>query len=90
MADGFGDVLAGALAPFDPGADAEADADVRAVGDFKRLDLAIVVAEDAARDAGKFGHRRVIRVNSDSDTKLFGHWNNLLDEMRVVLPDLFL
>src|SRR5207253_5710271 len=48
------------------------------------------VAEDAARHATQLRHRRIIRVNTDPYTKLFGHGRHTLDKESVVIPQLFL
>ena len=91
VADHLLGVLAGELAAaFEPGAAAEADADVRAVGDLQGPLVAVEVAEDAARHAGEHGHRRVVGMDADPHAGLFGDRGHLLDEVGVVVPDLFL
>src|SRR5262249_50753073 len=69
---------------------AETDPDVRPVGDFQGTRVALEVAEDAARYAAQLWHRRIIRVNTDPYTKLFGHGHHTLDKVGVVIPQLFL
>jgi len=76
-------------APLEPGPAAQADPDVRAVGDLQGAPVALEVAEDAARDAGQHRHRRVVGVDADPDSGLFRDGGHLLDEMGVVVPDLF-
>src|SRR5262249_37770192 len=74
----------------EPGAAAEADAHVGAVGDFQGALVAGEVAEDAARDAGKDGDGRVVGVDPDPDADLLGDRDHLADEIGIVLPDLIL
>src|SRR6187549_1229044 len=82
-------ILAGQLlAPLQPGAAAQADSDVRAVGDGHRPLVALVVAEDAPRHPGEHGHWRIVGMNADVHAGLFGDRDHLLDEVGVVLPDL--
>ncbi len=88
--DGVEDVLAGVLAALHPGPAAQAHADIRTIRDLQRLHVAVVIAENAARHAGEFGDGRIVGVNPDANAQLFGHGHDLLDEVRVVLPDLFL
>ena len=91
VADHLFGILAGELlAALEPGAAAQADADVRAVGDLQRPLVAFEVAEDAARHAGQHGHRRIVGMDADAHARLFGDRRHLLDEVGVVLPDLFL
>ncbi len=91
VADHLFGVLARELAAaFEPGPAAQADADVRTVGDLQGSLVAVEVAEDATRDAGEHGHRRVIGMNPDPDAGPLRDRGDLLDEIGVVLPDLFL
>src|SRR4029077_2240572 len=85
--DRFG---SGHFAAFQPASAAQADTDVGAVGDLDCAFVALEVGEDAARHAGEHRLRRVIRMNADADARLLGHRDDLLDEVGVVLPDLFL
>src|SRR5439155_21731315 len=79
-----------AAAAFRPGATTGTDAEVRTVGNFQGTRVAVEVAEDAARHTAQLRHRRIIRVNTDPYTKLFGHGRHTLDKEGVVIPQLFL
>src|SRR4029079_6724734 len=78
------------LAALEPGPATQADADVRAVSDLHRPLVALEVAKDASGNAGKHGHRRVVRMDADVSSAPLRYRRNLLDEVRVVLPDLVL
>src|SRR5262249_31244951 len=91
IADHLLGVLAGdLLAPLEPGAAAEADADVRAVRNLEGPLVPVEAAEDTPGDAGEDGDRRVLRMESRPHADLLGHRDDLLDEEGVVVPDFFL
>src|SRR4051812_43718731 len=78
-------VLAGELSPpLEPGAAAQADPDVRAVGDLESPLVPLEVAEDAPRDAGEHRNGRVVRMDPNPDTTLLGNRDDLLDEVGVI------
>ena len=86
----FVDILTGALAAFHPGSTAQAHAYGGRVRNLQRLDVAVVGAEDVARDSGEFGNRRIVRVNADTNAGFLRHRGNLTDEVRIVIPEFFL
>src|SRR5437763_14924937 len=76
-------------AALEPGPAAQADPDVRAVGDRQGTLVPVEGAEDAPRDAGEHRYRRVVRVDPDPDAGLLGDRRHPPDEVGVILPDLF-
>src|SRR5262249_12857493 len=77
------------LAAFGPCPAAQAYADVRTVRDLEGAHVAVVIAENAARHATQFRHRRIVGMNADADALLLCYRNHLLDEVGVVLPEFF-
>ena len=53
------------------------------------LHVPVEIAEDATRHAAQLGHWRIVRVNADPYAGLLRDRHHLLDEVRVVVPDLF-
>src|SRR5262249_55200346 len=90
FADRGENVAAGRFPTLHPRAAAQAHADIGAVRDLERLHVAVKCAEDMTRDAAEFRNRRVIGMDADSGTLLFGGRNHLLDEVGVVFPQLLL
>ena len=78
------------VAPLQPAADAEADADVGAVGDLHRLLVAVEAGEDAPRHAAEIGHRGVVGVDADEHPRLLGHGPDLPRPVLEVGPHLLL
>src|SRR5678815_282578 len=74
---------------FHPCARAEADTNIRAVGDLEGAGVSLKIPKYAARDATQLGHRRIIRMDADPHPQLFCNRNDLFDEIRVVIPKLF-
>src|SRR4051794_13098910 len=85
-ADGFENIFSHFVAAFEPGSAAETDADIGAVGGFEGAEVAVEIAEDAARHASELGHRRIIGMNADADAEFFSHRYDLTDEVRVIFP----
>src|ERR1700691_3957976 len=76
-------------AAFVPASATQTDADVGTVGNLHRSLIAFEIGEDAAWNPCQYGLWWIIRVDSDADAVFFSDWRNLLDEVGVVLPDLF-
>src|ERR1700733_8573298 len=76
-------------AAFVPASATKTDADVGAVGNLHGSLIAFEIGEDAAWNPCQYGLRWIIRVDADADAVLFGDRRKLLDEIGVVLPDLF-
>ena len=75
---------------FQPRAATEANSDVWAIGDLQGSFITFEVGEDAAWNASQYGLRGIIRMDADAHIRLFGYWNNLFDEVGVVVPNFLL
>ena len=56
---------------------------------FERPLVSFEAAEDAAGNATEHRHGWIVGMDSDIDPLLLGHRDYLLDEVLVVIPDLF-
>ena len=85
----FEDAFAHQGATLEPAADAEANANVGAVGNVEGALIAVVVAEDAAGDTREFGLRGIVGVEADFNPGFFGNRHNFLDKTLIVRPNFF-
>ena len=90
MAQRFLHALAHQGSALEPAADTEAEAHVRAVGDFHGAVVAVETAEDASRNAAELRLGRIVRMYADADARFFGDGRYLADEMGEIVPDLVL
>src|ERR1700733_11206015 len=72
-----------------PASATETDTDVGTVGDLHGSFIAFEIGEDTAWNPGQYGLRWIIGVDSYAHAVFFRHRRNLLDEVCVVLPNLF-
>src|SRR6478736_3249918 len=90
MPNRLDDVLPRSLTPFDPRTDAQAHANIRTVRDLERPHVTGERAKDTAWYAAHFKTGRIVRMNADIHTRLFRDRHHLPNEVRVILPQLFL
>ena len=78
------------LTTLQPAADAQADADVGAVGDVHGSLVACEVAENTSWDPAQRINGWIIGVNTYEDPRFLGHGSDPPDHVFVVLPQLVL
>ena len=77
------------FAPFQPAANAKADANVGAVGNFHCFLVTSKVAEHTAWNTAQRIDGRIVGVDADKDAGILGHRRNLADHVGVVVPQFF-
>src|SRR6266404_3901786 len=89
MANRIDHMLARPLTSLDPRSHAQADADVRTIGDLQSSHVAGEIPKNAPRYSSHVKTSGIVRMNPDTDARFLRYRYNLANEKRVVVPQLF-